>query len=384
MAVKRPGRLEDMDRILVKRQSETLLEYLLEKEKTRIGRAPGNDIAFSGEMNVSESHAEVLKGPAGYSIADLDSPGGTFVNGERIKEIELRDGDEISIGDYTLLCLSRAAEENVQDPPAAEAASADGGAPPADAPPGPAGQAGSAWDGESTVILQRKAEMPGPEDISPAPEPAATEPGAPDLAVSDPAVLEPAAPDPATPAGDTEESITPPPLIDEDIPAAVPAVPAQEAENRFAVTSILKVPRKNKDAPGAVPASPDLEEGVIEIAVPETPFWSKNRTKAAVLAGAAVCSIAVLAVLRSADFRALLLPGSRISFNVVPDDAQVYVNGVAMPKPGSGVLRNVPAGVFSVRVSHPSYPEARTIDIETGLFKRRAKIESDPGGIFTR
>jgi len=211
--------------------------------------------------------------------------------------------------------------------------------------------------------------MPVPEDISPAPEPAA---------------LEPAEPDPAAPAGDNEESSTPAPLRDEDIPAAVPAVPAQEAENRFAVTSILKVPRKNKDASGAVPASPDLEEGVIEIAVPETPFWSKNRTKAAVLAGAVVCFIAALAVLRSADLRALLLPGSRISFNVVPDDAQVYVNGVAMPKPGSGVLRNVPPGRFSVTVSHPSYPKARMIDIETGLFKGQAKIESEPGGIFTR
>ncbi|HAT71658.1 MAG TPA: hypothetical protein DCS63_02450 [Elusimicrobia bacterium] len=359
-----------MDRILVQRQSVTLLEYLLDREKTRIGSYAGSDISFAGEADVSENHAEVLKGPAGYRIADLGSAGGTFVNGERIKEKELCDGDNITIGGFTLVCLNgpaggygQAAQEAAL-PASGEAEPSADGAPSPEAFSGPAAQAGPAWDGESTMIIARKAETPAPEAAAPPPAPEVRPEAAED---------------------DFAATIATPPPVQEPAPAPQPAAREEEAENRFAVTSILKVPRKNKTAPGSASAAPDLEEGVIEIEVLRTVFWSRKRlVRAAYIAGAAACALAGLAVLRSLDLRALLLPRSQLTFNVTPADAQVCVNGVDMPMPGSGVLRNVPAGRFSVKVSHPGYPEAMTINVETGLFKRRIAVASAPGGISSK
>ena len=310
----------------------------------------------------------MLKGPAGYSIADLGSPGGTFVNGERVKEKELCDGDNITIGEFTLVCLNgpvagyvEAAREEVL-PVSADAELSVDVEPAPEAFPGPSGQESPAWDGESTMIIARKAETPAPAAEPPPPAPAAP-----------PEAVE------------AKSEAVPPPSAEVATPAPMPAALAEEAENRFAVTSILKVPRKNKNAPGSASAAPDLEEGVIEIEVPQTEFWSKERLiRTAFIAGAAVCAIAVLAALRSLDLGAVLLPRSQIIFNVVPVDAQVYVNGVEMPRPGSGVLRNVSAGRFNVKVSHPSYPAALTINVETGLFKRRIAVESAPGGISSK
>ena len=239
----------------------------------------------------------------------------------------------------------------------------------------------------ATIMKAPKAETPAPEMIpaEPAQEPPT---GGNDDSFESTSILK--APQAETPAPEVIPAEPEPRAMEAEdnspaAPAAVHAAAPPDTSDRFAITSILKVPRKVKPAPGAASAAPDLEEGVIEIEVQETPFWSKKRLKkAAVLAGAAGCAIFGLAVLRSADFRARLMPSSRISFNVVPDDAQVYVNGAEMPKPGSGVLRNLPAGKFNVKVLHSSYPAARTLDIETGLFKRRVVVESAPGGISTK
>jgi ABC transport system ATP-binding/permease protein len=51
----------------------------------RIGRQPDNDIALTGDLEVSRHHAELHRNPAGgFEIIDLGSHGGTYVNGERI------------------------------------------------------------------------------------------------------------------------------------------------------------------------------------------------------------------------------------------------------------------------------------------------------------
>ncbi len=68
---------------------------------TRIGRRPDNDIVVS-DLGVSKQHAELRRTPAGrYSIIDLGSHRGTYVNGARVSHQELNDGDIIAIGKAT-------------------------------------------------------------------------------------------------------------------------------------------------------------------------------------------------------------------------------------------------------------------------------------------
>ena len=65
---------------------------------SRIGRSPHNDIVIS-DLGVSKQHAELRRSSAGaYSIIDLGSHNGTYVNGARVSQAELTEGDIITIG----------------------------------------------------------------------------------------------------------------------------------------------------------------------------------------------------------------------------------------------------------------------------------------------
>jgi predicted component of type VI protein secretion system len=68
----------------------------------RIGRDPSNDLVIDN-VGVSRHHAtlNVSQGNQ-FSIKDAGSQNGVFVNGRRIDERQLVDGDVIQIGKYTL------------------------------------------------------------------------------------------------------------------------------------------------------------------------------------------------------------------------------------------------------------------------------------------
>jgi MFS family permease len=74
-------------------------EMILTKPEVIIGRAEGVDIALFGDMQVEKQHARIqLKGDR-YILIDLDTPGGTSVNGERISgPTPLSNGDMIGCG----------------------------------------------------------------------------------------------------------------------------------------------------------------------------------------------------------------------------------------------------------------------------------------------
>jgi pSer/pThr/pTyr-binding forkhead associated (FHA) protein len=69
----------------------------LDGEVFRIGRYEGNDLAFDNPY-ISRYHAEITVHGSAYQIRDLASTSGTFVNGERVKQRNLKDGDSISLG----------------------------------------------------------------------------------------------------------------------------------------------------------------------------------------------------------------------------------------------------------------------------------------------
>ena len=69
---------------------------------TTIGRTADNQIVVPLK-DVSRRHAEIAMKPNGYVLKDLDSPNGTFVNGARITEHLLQDGDSVMIGEHVFV-----------------------------------------------------------------------------------------------------------------------------------------------------------------------------------------------------------------------------------------------------------------------------------------
>ena len=67
-----------------------------------IGRSSSCDMCMA-HPNVSKHHAMITRDQNGISIRDLGSSNGTFVNGVRITQVGLRDGDEIQIGPFSLV-----------------------------------------------------------------------------------------------------------------------------------------------------------------------------------------------------------------------------------------------------------------------------------------
>jgi diguanylate cyclase (GGDEF)-like protein len=76
--------------------------YKIAKEKTVIGRGNQADIHVVDD-GISRRHAEIVHDAHGIYVRDLGSTNGTFCNGERVSEQQLKDGDKIQVGSTTIL-----------------------------------------------------------------------------------------------------------------------------------------------------------------------------------------------------------------------------------------------------------------------------------------
>ena len=70
-----------------------------------IGRDPQNDVVLD-DRRVSRKHAEIRLRLGRYTLYDLQSTNGTYVNGRRVAEKVLDDGDKISVGGLELVFRS--------------------------------------------------------------------------------------------------------------------------------------------------------------------------------------------------------------------------------------------------------------------------------------
>lgn len=86
-----------MPRLLVQTPEGVSQEFQLKAQVTTIGRSPRNDICIA-EASVSRQHAEIFLSARGYSIRDLGSNNGVFVNGQKVVEHLLASGDVIELG----------------------------------------------------------------------------------------------------------------------------------------------------------------------------------------------------------------------------------------------------------------------------------------------
>src|SRR3954453_10771442 len=70
---------------------------MLTERVLSIGRMPESNIVLA-DPNVSRNHAEIRPKGLGYVLVDLNSTNGTKVNGVRVQEHDLLDGDQLSFG----------------------------------------------------------------------------------------------------------------------------------------------------------------------------------------------------------------------------------------------------------------------------------------------
>jgi hypothetical protein len=88
-------------------------EMLLAKEKTSIGRAEGVDIALFGDPGVEKLHANIIMEGGRYVLVDSTTPGGTYVNDQRVHDrVALCSGDVIRMGRSLLRFYERQKRTN--------------------------------------------------------------------------------------------------------------------------------------------------------------------------------------------------------------------------------------------------------------------------------
>ena len=75
--------------------------WFLNRSHTSLGRALDNDIVLL-DIAASRKHAQIIRGNEGFILLDLRSANGIFLNGRRITEEDLYDGDEIEVGETIL------------------------------------------------------------------------------------------------------------------------------------------------------------------------------------------------------------------------------------------------------------------------------------------
>ncbi|MFE9250682.1 FHA domain-containing protein [Streptomyces sp. NPDC007088] len=89
--------------LIVRRGPNSGSRFLLDGELTTAGRHPQSDI-FLDDVTVSRRHVEFRRVNDGtFTVADVGSLNGTYVNRERIDAVTLANGDEVQIGKYRLV-----------------------------------------------------------------------------------------------------------------------------------------------------------------------------------------------------------------------------------------------------------------------------------------
>ena len=97
---------------LVFRDGEKVTTFPFQTGEVRIGRASDNDLVIN-DFGVSRHHAKVMVENGQCFVMDLQSRNGTRVNNIVVTRRPLDDGDEISLGKFTIK-FSKTSEEHVQ------------------------------------------------------------------------------------------------------------------------------------------------------------------------------------------------------------------------------------------------------------------------------
>ncbi|PWV54888.1 MULTISPECIES: FHA domain-containing protein [Nocardiopsis] len=92
--------------LVVRRGPNAGSRFLLDSDVTTAGRHPNSDI-FLDDVTVSRRHVEFFRRGNGFGVRDVGSLNGTYVNREPVDEAELGGGDEIQIGKFRMVLLTK-------------------------------------------------------------------------------------------------------------------------------------------------------------------------------------------------------------------------------------------------------------------------------------
>lgn len=84
--------------------------YVLDTAVVTVGRHPDSDI-YLDDISVSRRHLEFHRTDGRYRARDVGSLNGTYLNRDRIDEVTLRQGDEVSIGKFRLVFYPSASHQ---------------------------------------------------------------------------------------------------------------------------------------------------------------------------------------------------------------------------------------------------------------------------------
>jgi general secretion pathway protein A len=93
---------QSVARLEVLLRDEFVTEFDLPVGRVIIGRTPENDLQIRSKF-VSRHHAQVVSDLRQSVLEDLNSTNGVFVRSQRVKRMELADGDVIQLGEHKLL-----------------------------------------------------------------------------------------------------------------------------------------------------------------------------------------------------------------------------------------------------------------------------------------
>jgi pSer/pThr/pTyr-binding forkhead associated (FHA) protein len=89
-------------RLLIQRRGRRPQVFRLLQSEVVIGRGKGTDLLLP-DISVSRQHARVVRvDDTGHKIVDMRSQNGTKVNGQKVDEVMLKEGDELQIGKFLL------------------------------------------------------------------------------------------------------------------------------------------------------------------------------------------------------------------------------------------------------------------------------------------
>ena len=91
--------------LVVQRGPGSGSRFLLDADVVNAGRHPDSEI-FLDDVTVSRRHAEFNRSGDTFTVSDVGSLNGTYVNRDRIDRVQLTDGDEVQIGKYRLVFFS--------------------------------------------------------------------------------------------------------------------------------------------------------------------------------------------------------------------------------------------------------------------------------------
>jgi len=96
--------------LVVKRGPNAGTRYVLTEALTSVGRHPESDLLLD-DVTVSRRHVELRRTAGGYTVRDVGSLNGTYLNRERIdSEVQVQNGDELQVGKFRLMFLTESTD----------------------------------------------------------------------------------------------------------------------------------------------------------------------------------------------------------------------------------------------------------------------------------